>query len=45
VRFAVLLGEDELAADQVVLRDLDRGVQEILSRGALAARLARAPNG
>src|ERR671910_635534 len=41
-RFAVLLGEDELAADQVVLRDLDRGEQEIVARGAVANRLARA---
>jgi histidyl-tRNA synthetase len=41
-RFAVLLGEDELAADQVVLRDLDRGEQETLPRGALAARLTQA---
>jgi histidyl-tRNA synthetase len=41
-RLAVLLGEDELAADQVVLRDLDRGEQETVPRSALAARLARA---
>jgi len=41
-RFAILLGEDELAADQVVLRDLDRGEQETVARGALAARLAQA---
>jgi histidyl-tRNA synthetase len=41
-RFAVLLGEDELAADQVVLRDLDRGEQETVARGALAKCLARA---
>jgi hypothetical protein len=37
----LLLGEDELAADQVVLRDLDRGEQETLPRSALAARLTR----
>ena len=42
-RFAVLLGEDELAADQVVLRDLDRGEQETVARDTLAARLAQAP--
>jgi histidyl-tRNA synthetase len=42
-RFAVLLGEDELAADQVVLRDLDRGEQETVARDSLAARLAQAP--
>jgi histidyl-tRNA synthetase len=41
-RFAVLLGEDELAAGQVVLRDLDRGEQETVARDALAERLARA---
>jgi histidyl-tRNA synthetase len=38
-RFAVMLGEDELAAGQVVLRDLDRGEQEILARNTLAERL------
>jgi histidyl-tRNA synthetase len=41
-RFAVLLGEDELAAGQVVLRDLDHGEQETLARGALADRLRQA---
>jgi histidyl-tRNA synthetase len=41
-RFAVLLGEDELAAEQVVLRDLDRGEQETVARAALARRLAQA---
>jgi histidyl-tRNA synthetase len=41
-RFAVMLGEDELAAGQVVLRDLDRGAQETLARGALAERLREA---
>jgi histidyl-tRNA synthetase len=41
-RFAVMLGEDELAAGQVVLRDLDRGEQETLARGALADRLRQA---
>ncbi|HEX5078819.1 MAG TPA: histidine--tRNA ligase [Geminicoccaceae bacterium] len=41
-RFAVLLGEDELAAGQVVLRDLDRGEQETVARSALAARLGQA---
>jgi histidyl-tRNA synthetase len=44
-RFAVLLGEDELAADQVVLRDLDRGEQETVARASLAARLACAAQG
>jgi histidyl-tRNA synthetase len=41
-RFALLLGEDELAAGQVVLRDLDRGEQETVARDGLAARLAEA---
>jgi histidyl-tRNA synthetase len=41
-RFAILLGEDELAAGQVVLRDLDRGEQETVARDALAARLGQA---
>jgi histidyl-tRNA synthetase len=41
-RFAILLGEDELAADEVVLRDLDRGEQETVARDGLAARLAQA---
>jgi histidyl-tRNA synthetase len=41
-RFAVLLGEDELAAGQVVLRDLDRGEQETIARSSLAARLNQA---
>jgi histidyl-tRNA synthetase len=41
-RFALLLGEDELAAGQVVLRDLDRGEQETVARDGLAARLAQA---
>jgi histidyl-tRNA synthetase len=41
-RFAILLGEDELAAGQVVLRDLDRGEQETVARDGLAARLAQA---
>lgn len=40
-RFAILLGDDELAAGRVVLRDLDRGEQEEVGRGALSARLAQ----
>jgi histidyl-tRNA synthetase len=44
-RFAVLLGEDELATGQVVLRDLDRGEQETVPRQAVAARLAQASSG
>lgn len=37
---AVILGEDELAADMVTLRDLDAGDQESLPRKALTDRLA-----
>jgi histidyl-tRNA synthetase len=39
VRYAILLGEDELAAGQVVLRDLDRGAQHDVARAELGARL------
>jgi histidyl-tRNA synthetase len=38
-RYAILLGEDELEAGKVVLRDLDRGEQEELPRAELGARL------
>jgi histidyl-tRNA synthetase len=38
-RYAVLLGEDELAAGTVVLRDLDRGEQEAIARASLLTRL------
>jgi histidyl-tRNA synthetase len=38
-RYAILLGEDELAAAKVVLRDLDRGEQHEVPRAELAARL------
>jgi histidyl-tRNA synthetase len=38
-RYAILLGEDELAAGQVVLRDLDRGEQEAVARASLPTRL------
>jgi histidyl-tRNA synthetase len=38
-RFAILLGEDELARGTVVLRDLDRGEQEELARERLRERL------
>ena len=40
-RVAVLLGEDELAAGQVTLKDLSTGTQEKIERKDLAARLAR----
>jgi histidyl-tRNA synthetase len=39
-RFALLLGEDELAAGTVVLRDLDRSEQTEIPRAELGARLA-----
>jgi histidyl-tRNA synthetase len=38
-RYAVLLGEDELAAGKITLRDLDRGEQEAVTRAALLTRL------
>jgi histidyl-tRNA synthetase len=38
-RYAVLLGEDELAKGTVVLRDLDRGQQAELARADLIGRL------
>jgi histidyl-tRNA synthetase len=38
-RYAVLLGGDELAKGTVVLRDLDRGEQEAVTRGDLLTRL------
>ena len=39
-RFALLLGEDELAAGKVVLRDLDRSEQRTVDRADLAASLS-----
>jgi histidyl-tRNA synthetase len=45
-RLAIILGEDEIAAGRVILRDLDAGEQEELPRARLAARLAEiAPPG
>jgi histidyl-tRNA synthetase len=38
-RYAILLGEDELATGKVVLRDLDRGEQHAVPRAELNARL------
>ncbi|MEZ5934232.1 MAG: histidine--tRNA ligase [Alphaproteobacteria bacterium] len=40
-RYAVMLGEDELAAGKVVLRDLDAGEQVEIERRALGERLDR----
>lgn len=39
-RIALVLGEDEVAAQQVVVKDLQSGEQETLAQGDLAARLA-----
>ncbi|MGI9436096.1 MAG: His/Gly/Thr/Pro-type tRNA ligase C-terminal domain-containing protein, partial [Geminicoccaceae bacterium] len=39
-RYAIMLGEDELAAGKVVLRDLDAGDQQDIPRTALAEHLA-----
>ena len=39
-RYAVLLGEDELAAGKVVLRDLDRSEQHEVARMDLPSRIA-----
>jgi histidyl-tRNA synthetase len=38
-RFALLLGEDEIARGSVVLRDLDQGEQAEVARAGLAGRL------
>ena len=40
-RFALMLGEDELAAGKLVLRDLDAGEQQEVARAALGETLAR----
>ena len=40
-RFALMLGEDELAAGKVVLRDLDAGEQSEVDRAALGEHLPR----
>jgi len=38
-RFAALLGEDELRANTVTLRDMESGEQESVPRAELGARL------
>jgi histidyl-tRNA synthetase len=38
---AVILGEDELAADEVTVKDLQTGAQERVARADLAAHLLR----
>ncbi len=40
-RFAVIIGDDEVAADAVTLRDLTGGEQELVARSALATNLVR----
>ncbi|MGI9451067.1 MAG: His/Gly/Thr/Pro-type tRNA ligase C-terminal domain-containing protein, partial [Geminicoccaceae bacterium] len=40
-RFAVMLGEDELAGGKVILRDLDAGEQQEIARSALQGRLPK----
>jgi len=42
-RYALLIGEDELAAGHYTLRDMRTGVQEVLSEEALVQRLAASP--
>jgi histidyl-tRNA synthetase len=39
-RVALILGEDELAKGEVMLRDLDGGEQQAVAMGAVAAKLA-----
>ena len=43
-RFALMLGEDELAAGKVVLRDLNAGEQQEIARAALGEHLPRQGN-
>ncbi len=43
-RFAIMLGEDEVAAGKVVLRDLDAGEQSEIERAALGQHLPRQGN-
>ena len=43
-RYALMLGEDELAAGKVVLRDLDAGEQHEIDRAALGDHLPRQDN-
>ncbi len=42
VRFALVLGPDEIARDEVVVKDLQRGEQRSLPRAAVAGLLAEA---
>ncbi|MGI9509217.1 MAG: histidine--tRNA ligase [Geminicoccaceae bacterium] len=43
-RFAIMLGEDELNAGKVLLRDLDAGEQQEIERAALGEHLPRGGN-
>jgi histidyl-tRNA synthetase len=40
VRYTVILGEDELRGGTVTVRDMQRGEQQPVPRGEVAARLA-----
>lgn len=42
-RFTMIVGEDELAAGQFTLKDMASGIQERLTPGQIAARLAEKP--
>ena len=44
-RFAVMIGEDELAKGKVVVRDLDAGEQQEIARSALGGHLSRPAEG
>ena len=43
-RFALIVGENEMAAGRYALKDMSTGVQESLTRDEIAARLAAALN-
>jgi histidyl-tRNA synthetase len=43
-RFALIVGEDEMAAGRYALKDMSTGVQETLTRDEIAAKLAAALN-
>jgi histidyl-tRNA synthetase len=44
VRFALIVGENEMAAGRYALKDMSTGVQENLTRDEIAAKLAAASN-
>jgi histidyl-tRNA synthetase len=43
-RFALIVGEDEMASGRYALKDMSTGVQEYLTRDEIAAKLAAALN-